>query len=148
MKIDPGRRPFGNGVMRPDAQAQPQVQHKSFNDFMRGQREAAGDEMLQMMLKQVAAQGDRLTKSMTVRELRAYRHLVKQFLEQTVRRGVGLRETKGWDRRGRTKRYKLLEEVDVRLLELADELLETEQGRIDLLQKIGDIRGMLINILF
>lgn len=85
---------------------------------------------------------------MTVRELRQYKLLVKQFLEETARRGVTLRDKRGWDRRGRSKRYKLLEELDRELLELADEMLETEQGRIDILQKIGEIRGMLIHFLY
>jgi len=31
---------------------------------------------------------------------------------------------------------------------MADEMLESEQGRIDLLQKIGEVRGMLINLFF
>ena len=85
---------------------------------------------------------------MTVRELLQYKLLIRQFLEETARRGVNLRDTKGWDRRGRSKRYKLLEEIDQELLSLADEILETEQGRIEILHKIGEIRGMLINLLF
>ena len=31
---------------------------------------------------------------------------------------------------------------------MADDLLEHEQGRIEILQKIGEIRGMLINLFF
>lgn len=59
-----------------------------------------------------------------------------------------LRDTRGWDRRGRSKRYKLLEEIDEKLLTMADDMLESEQGRIDLLYKVGEIRGMLINLTF
>jgi uncharacterized protein YaaR (DUF327 family) len=100
------------------------------------------------MLEQIQLQGERLSKSMTVRELRQYKLLIKKFLEDTARRGVQLRDTKGWDRRGRSKRYKLLEEIDENLLVMADDLLEHEQGRIEILQKIGEIRGMLINLFF
>ncbi len=100
------------------------------------------------MLEQIQLQGERLSKSMTVRELRQYKLLIKKFLEETARRGVQLRDTKGWDRRGRSKRYKLLEEIDENLLAMADDLLEHEQGRIEILQKIGEIRGMLINLFF
>ncbi|MNN58883.1 hypothetical protein D3C81_1739550 [compost metagenome] len=85
---------------------------------------------------------------MTVRELRQYKLLIKQFLEETARRGVGLKDTRGWDRRGRTKRYKLLEEIDGHLLAMADELLDTEQGKIDILQRVGEIKGLLINLTF
>jgi uncharacterized protein YaaR (DUF327 family) len=85
---------------------------------------------------------------MTVRELVLYRQMVKAFLEDTVRRGIALKETKGWDRRGRGKRYKLLEEVDAMLVAMGEELLQSEEGRIDLLHKVGEIRGILINIVF
>ena len=50
--------------------------------------------------------------------------MVKQFLEDTVRRGIGMKETRGFDRRGRTKRYKLLEEIDAALVSMGEELLE------------------------
>ena len=48
-----------------------------------------------------------------------------------------MKETRGWDRRGRGKRYNVIDEVDSALLAMADELLDTEQGRIDLLHKVG-----------
>ncbi|KEQ22757.1 MULTISPECIES: YaaR family protein [Paenibacillus] len=148
MKINPGWRPFGNEVVRSENTSSQQLQKMSFSDTMQQQEERATREQLQRILQQIDLQGQRLAKSMTVRELRQYKLLVKQFLEETARRGVQLRDTRGWDRRGRTKRYKLLEEIDAELLGLADELVESEQGRIELLQKIGEIRGMLINLFF
>ncbi|MFB6366473.1 YaaR family protein [Paenibacillus elgii] len=148
MKINPGWRPFGNEVVRSENTSSQQLQKMSFSDTMQHQEEKATREQLQRILQQIDLQGQRLAKSMTVRELRQYKLLVKQFLEETARRGVQLRDTRGWDRRGRTKRYKLLEEIDAELLGLADELVESEQGRIELLQKIGEIRGMLINLFF
>ncbi|MCR8636085.1 MULTISPECIES: YaaR family protein [Paenibacillus] len=148
MKINPGIRTFGKEIQRSESSSTQQLQNKSFSDMMQNQDERASQEQLQRILQQISMQGDRLAKSMTVRELRQYKLLVKQFLEETARRGVQLRDTRGWDRRGRAKRYKLLEEVDQQLLMMADDMLESEQGRIDLLHKIGEIRGMLINLTF
>lgn len=148
MKINPGWRPFGKELIRSENTSSQHLQQKSFSDMMLHQNERATREELQRGLLEIDQQGQRLAKSMTIRELRQYKLLVKRFLEETARRGVQLRETRGWDRRGRSKRYKLLEEIDHELLGLADELLESEQGRIELLQKIGEIRGMLINLFF
>lgn len=148
MKINPGWRPFGKEIKISENTSSPQLQPKSFSDMMQQQDGKATMEQLQKMLQQIQAQAERLTKAMTVRELRQYKQLVKQFLEETARRGVHLKETKGWDRRGRTKRYKILDEIDKELLGMADEMLESEQGRIEILQKIGEIRGMLINYVF
>ncbi|MNI23928.1 hypothetical protein D3C73_775310 [compost metagenome] len=147
LKIEPGYRPLKSSLGINESVAKP-VQTKSFSDVMQQNGEQASKEELNRKFREIQLQGDRLAHSMTVRELKAYRQMVKRFLEDTVRRGVSMKESRGWDRRGRGRKYKLLDEVDAALLVMADELLETEQGKIELLQKIGEIRGMLINLCF
>jgi uncharacterized protein YaaR (DUF327 family) len=147
MKIQPGFYPVNKSVQRGDLGNRPS-QTQNFGDLMQQQDEQRTHEELQRKLEDIRQQGERLTRSMTVRELVLYRQLVKGFLEATVRRGIALKETKGWDRRGRGKRYKLLEEVDAMLISMAEELLQSEEGRIDLLHKVGEIRGILINLVF
>lgn len=147
MKINPGWRPLGQDRARTDHGTKP-VQMRNFADVMSHQDEQRTMEQLQQKLQDIHNQGERLTRSMTVRELKLYRQMVKQFLEDTLGRGVGLKETRGFDRRGRTKRYKLLDELDSALIAMGEELLDSEEGRMELLAKIGDIRGMLINLFF
>ncbi|OXM14527.1 YaaR family protein [Paenibacillus herberti] len=147
MKIDPGYRPVGQDRLRDNTAGRP-VQAKSFADAMLQQNGNRTREELAQKLQDIQAQGERLARSMTVRELKAYKAMVKQFLELTVRRGVGIKDVRSMDRRGRIKRHKLLDEVDESLLAMAEELLQSEQGRMQLLQSVGDIRGMLINLLF
>jgi uncharacterized protein len=147
LKINPGWRPFGN-IKPAEQSSSPQVHPKNFSDFMQQQDQKANQEQLNRMLEQIQNQGERLAKTMTVRELRAYKLLVQRFLEETVRRGVGIKDSRGWDRRGRGKQYKVLDEIDGKLLEMADAMLDTEQGRIDLLNKVGEVRGMLINLFY
>ncbi|QJC50167.1 YaaR family protein [Paenibacillus albicereus] len=147
MKIDPGYRPLGQDRVSGSGSGRA-VQPKSFADVMQQQNGSRTREELQQKLQDIQAQGDRLARSMTVRELQTYKAMVKQFLELTVRRGVGIKDVRSMDRRGRIKRHKLLDEVDESLLAMAEELLQTEQGRMQLLQSVGDIRGLLINLLF
>ncbi|WP_440115051.1 YaaR family protein [Paenibacillus sp. QZ-Y1] len=147
MKINPGFRPMQSGLSSSDSSSKP-VQSKNFSDMMNHQGERASQAELTRRLSEIQMQGDRLSRSMTIRELKAYKQLVKRFLEETVRRGVSMKETRGWDRRGRGKRYKLIDEIDSALLSMADNLLETEEGKITLLQQVGEIRGMLINLSF
>jgi uncharacterized protein YaaR (DUF327 family) len=147
MKIQPGFYPVNKSLQRGESASRP-TQAQNFGDLMEQQEEQRTHEDLQRKLEDIRVQGDRLTRSMTVRELVIYRQLVKGFLEDTVRRGIALKETKGWDRRGRGKRYKLLDEVDSMLVRMGEELLQSEEGRIDLLHKVGEIRGILINLVF
>ncbi|MFE4714579.1 MULTISPECIES: YaaR family protein [Paenibacillus] len=147
MKINPGYRPLKSELSNAEGLNKP-VQQKTFSDVFQQQGEQKTKDELNRQIREIQLQGDRLSKSMTVRELSIYRTLIKRFLEETARRGVILKETKGWDRRGRSKRYKLLEEIDTALLSMADDLLSSEQGRIDLLGKVGEIRGLLLNLAF
>lgn len=148
MKIIPGMRPFSNDIKPVDNSTNAQVRQKTFSELMHHHDQKATSDELQKILAEIHRQGERLAKSMTLRELNQYKLLVKKYLEETARRGVRLRESTGWDRRGRGRKYKLLEEIDAVLLGMADELLEQESGRIELLNKIGEIRGMLINLLY
>ncbi|OBZ15445.1 hypothetical protein A8L34_29240 [Bacillus sp. FJAT-27264] len=147
MKINPGYRPLKSELSNAEGLNKP-VQQKTFSDVFQQQGEQKTKDELNRQIREIQLQGDRLSKSMTVRELSIYRTLIKRFLEETARRGVILKETRGWDRRGRSKRYKLLEEIDTALLSMADDLLSSEQGRIDLLGKVGEIRGLLLNLAF
>ena len=148
MKINPGLRPFGKQLHLNDSPPSAPIASKSFSELMYQQEGKSDAEQLNRMLQQIQLQSERLQKSMTVRELRAYKMLVKQFLERTARKGIGIKETVGWDRRGRGKRYKLLDEIDRHLIEMADSMLDTEEGKIELLGKVGEIRGLLINLLY
>ncbi|MCQ4088938.1 YaaR family protein [Saccharibacillus sp. JS10] len=147
MKINPGFRPLNNTPITPDTGARP-IEQRSFADTIRNHEAQATQDELGRRMLEINKQGDRLARSMTIRELKMYRTMVKRFLEDTVRRGVGMKDTKGWDRLGRTKRYKLIDEVDSKLLAMADELLASEEGRISLLEQLGEVRGLLMNLLF
>jgi len=147
MKIQPGMFPRSPTVQRPEPQVRPPAS-MPFADVMREQQERHTQEELKRRIEDIKAQGERLARNMTVRELKIYRQMVKDFLDLTLRRGIGLKETRGWDRRGRGRRYKLLEEVDAILVQLGEELLRTEEGRLELLRRVGEIRGLLINLAF
>jgi uncharacterized protein YaaR (DUF327 family) len=148
MRINPDLRSFGKNIRVGESGPARQVEQKNFQDFMQDNQDRQSSEQLAERIKQIQQQGERLAKSMTVRNLRLYRQMIKQFLEDTVKRGVGLKEVNGFDRRGRGKVHKLLDEIDTQLLQMADELLDTEQGRVTLLQCVGEIRGMLLNLRF
>lgn len=147
MRVDRGYQPLttnrttGEGA----AKATPTNQ---FSDILSQSNRHHSINDLQLQLRSIHDQGDRLARHMTIRELKIYRNMVKRFLEDTLKRGVGLKEVKSFDRRGRMKRHKLLDEVDEKLVLMGEELLETEEGRLQLLQTLGEIKGILINLLY
>ncbi|MFD0962151.1 YaaR family protein [Paenibacillus chungangensis] len=147
MRVDQGFRPLGQNRTNNDTLMK-STSSMGFAEVMMQKDTERTQEELQQKFLDLQRQGERLGRHMTVRELKLYREMVKRFLEDTLRRGVGLKEVRGFDRRGRVKRYKLLDEIDAILISMAEDMLHTEEGRIDLLNKMGEIRGILINYLF
>ncbi|WP_046216580.1 YaaR family protein [Paenibacillus wulumuqiensis] len=147
MKINPGYPMMKSNPVISDTPNKV-VQQKNFSDVLQNHGTQATHDEVQRQFREIQMQGERLAKSMTLRELKSYQMLVKRFLEDTVRRGIGLKETHSFDRRGRSKKYKLLDEVDAALISMAEDLLNSEQGRIELLQRMGEIRGLLVNFLY
>ncbi len=118
----------------------------SFAGALKNQENRMTEEHITRLLREIEVQGQRLSKSMTVRDLHLYKNLVKRFMEEAVKYGVALDERRGSGRRGRGRIYKIIKEVDKKLLDLTDAILQQEKSGLDILNRIGEIRGMLINL--
>ena len=103
-------------------------------------------ERLNQLLDKIGQAGDRLSKTRTVRELVDYKSLVKSFLEEATKNGVGMDQREGASRRGRPKVHKMITETDKKLVELTNLVFDKEKKGIDILGKVGEIKGLLINM--
>jgi len=59
---------------------------------------------------------------------------------------LSLENQHSFDRLGRSKRYKVIKELDEKLLELTNITLEKESKHLSILDNIGEIRGLLVNL--
>lgn len=118
----------------------------SFQEVMAKGRQQTVYEKMTKFVEEIEEQGKKLSENRTVDELRKYKKMVKEFMEEAVQNGLQLEEQKGFNRRGRTKIYKIVKEVDSKLIDLANTVLDKEKTRLDILSKVGEIQGLLINI--
>ncbi|MGY4690209.1 YaaR family protein [Salibacterium sp. K-3] len=121
---------------------QPGVQ---FSEVMNQRRSEKAYERFTKMIQDIDDQGKALAESRTVEELKKYKKLVKDFME-SVEQGIHLEEKHGFNRRGRTKVYKIVEEVDQKLIDLTDAVMDQQKSSIDILDKVGEIKGLLVNM--
>ena len=91
-------------------------------------------------------QGDKITKRMDVKDMRRYRALIKDFMNEIVNRSHKFSRENFLDRRGRHRVYGIVRLVDGKLDELAQELMKEEKDEIAILAKVGEIRGLLLDI--
>ena len=103
-------------------------------------------EKLSAMMGQIVEQGNSIKKRRNISDMRRYRELIKSFLNEVVSRSHEFTRENFLDRRGRHRVYGIVKEVDKSLDDLAQELLKDEKDNLAILNKIDDIRGMLLDI--
>lgn len=103
-------------------------------------------DKLTSMMEQITMQGEKLAKHRDVKDMRKYRGLIKDFMNEIVSRSHEFSRENFLDRRGRHRVYGIIRLVDETLDELAKELVKDEQDNIAILGKIGEIRGLLLDI--
>lgn len=102
---------------------------------------------LNTLMEEITMQGDKLAKKRDIRDMKKYRGLVKDFLNEIVSRSHEFSRENFLDRKGRHRVYGIIRLVDENLDELAKELMKDEQDHLAILSKIGEIRGLLLDIL-
>ena len=108
--------------------------------------EAGLADRLNLMMEEIVMQGDKITKRMDVKDMRRYRALIKDFMNEIVNRSHKFSRENFLDRRGRHRVYGIVRLVDGKLDQLAQELMKEEKDEIAILAKVGEIRGLLLDI--
>ena len=72
--------------------------------------------------------------------------LIKEFMNEVVSRSHKFSRENFLDRKGRHRVYGIIRQVDDTLDELARELVKDEKDHIAVLNKIDEIRGLILDI--
>lgn len=108
--------------------------------------EAELQNRLSLLMEDIGAQGRKISKKMDIRDMKRYRTLVKDFLNEVVTRSHKFSRENFLDRRGRHRVYGIIRKVDETLDALAQELVKEEKDHIAILGMIGEIKGLLLDI--
>ena len=139
-----------NSVQHPlpvEKEQQTQAADGSFKFTLASHIEATGlKERLSAMMEEITRQGDRISKKMDVRDMKRYRSMIRDFMNEIVSRSHNFSRENFLDRRGRHRVYGIIRLVDQTLDELAQELVKDEKDHIAILGKIGEIRGLLLDL--
>ena len=110
-------------------------------------QEAELAERLNGLLEDITKQGNVIAQHMDIRDMKKYRGLVKDFMNEIVNRSHAFSRENFLDRRGRHRVYGIVKLIDENLDELAEELLKDEKDNLLILNKVDEIRGLLLDIL-
>lgn len=117
-----------------------------FGQMVEKQDQRLQGEQITRLLGDISSAGDRLARSRNLRDMAKYKMLIKRFLKESVESGIELKQSHTWNQFGEGRRLKIVQTIDEKLIELTEALLDEEESSIDLLAKIGEIKGLLINL--
>ena len=103
-------------------------------------------EKLSGLMTDIEKQGKRLAEHMDIRDMKKYRSLVKEFVNEVVNRSHKFSRENFLDRRGRHRVYGMVKLVDKNLDDLASALVAEEKDHMDILGRVDEIRGLLLDI--
>ena len=109
-------------------------------------QEADLQARLSTLMEEITMQGDRLAKKRDIRDMKKYRSLIKDFMNEIINRSHQFSRENFLDRRGRHRVYGIIRLMDQTLDELAQELVKDEKDNLAILAKIGEIRGLVLDI--
>ncbi|MBR1736143.1 MAG: YaaR family protein [Firmicutes bacterium] len=104
-------------------------------------------ERLNSLMEDIAAQGKKLGEHMDIRDMKKYRSLVTDFINEVVTNSHEFSRENFLDRRGRHRVYGIVKLVNKNLDDLAQELLKKEKDHIAILDKTDEIQGLLMDIM-
>ncbi|MCF2643218.1 MAG: YaaR family protein [Roseburia sp.] len=110
-------------------------------------QDAGLEEKLNLLINNISVQGELIAKHRDIRDMKKYRALIRDFMNEIVNRSHKFSRENFLDRKGRHRVYGIIRLVDENLNELAEELIKDEVDHITILNKIGEIQGLLLDIL-
>ena len=103
-------------------------------------------EKLNSIMGEITEQGEKLKKRRDISDMRRYRSLIKDFMNEVVNRSHKFSRENFLDKRGRHRVYGMIRLVDEKLDTIASELIKDEQDVMLIMNSIDEIRGLLLDI--
>jgi len=108
--------------------------------------EADLQDKIKEMIQKITDQGNKLSEHMDIRDLKSYRGMISSFINEVVVNSHKFSRDNFLDKRGRHRVYGIVRIVNEKLDELAKELIKSEKNQIDILDRVGEIQGLLLDV--
>jgi len=104
-------------------------------------------QRLSEMNERIYEQGMIVARRADIMELKRYKEMVADFMNEPVRFAYEFKKESTLDARGRHRIYALIKKINKRLTELTEEMLREQKDNLTIMQAIDDINGMLLDML-
>ena len=103
-------------------------------------------DRLEVLIDEISDQGQRINRHMDIVDVRHYRSLIANFINEVVTHSHEFNRENFLDKRGRHRVYGIVKVINKELDNLAEEVLKTEKNTLTILEKTGQIQGLILDI--
>ena len=104
-------------------------------------------ENLEALLDDVHQSGEMLIESQSLENIKRYRLAVRAFLDYVVANMLTVEQQTSGGNIMRRKRFTQVKIIDNKLERLVGSVLQNQGKQLDLLEKINEIRGLLVDLI-
>ena len=105
------------------------------------------EEQLKELVDRIVKQGKKFAQKADIRDFKIYRNLVSEFLGEALSNSHQFSKKNTIDRKGRRRMYAIVKRINNEMDDLAKEVLNSEKKNINILKRLDDIRGLLMDLL-
>jgi uncharacterized protein len=104
---------------------------------------------LEELMDNLHGQGERLKEQPTLGNIKDYRAAVSQFLQYISKHALAAEQVEGarYHPLKKQKKYILIKVVNEKLEQLATGILQSQFSQLDILQRVDEINGMVVDLL-
>lgn len=120
--------------------------HPNFETALKDSVNEQKKQVCSDLLQKIDAQSRELRKRPTPEGVKRYAELVQAFMKEAIGQAYSLEEETLWDRSGNRRNFVIVKRINTSLEELIDSVVSQEKGQLDLLGKLDEIRGLLVDL--
>jgi len=142
-RTDPSRYPARGSEVRSATESETILFRRTLTELTKEVYAAR----LQEMKRKIDDQGNLLADKVDVKEYEKYRKLIREFIDEIVSNGYTFSREDTYASRGRHRYIATVKIVDEKLDELGKEVMKEQADKIEILSRIDDIRGLLLDLM-
>ncbi len=118
----------------------------TFKEEMADSNQREVKKKLDKLLVVLDEQGQKLQKTLDKSDLAEYKKRVQNFLRLVQQEYARVKQSYSWDSKGNMRTYTIIDQIDSKLAELHTLFVEGQQDTLQVLKKIDEIRGLLLDL--
>ena len=145
-----GQKATDSGLVQvrgPEIRNTEDVSSSSFRRSLTALSNESYEARIREMKDAIDKQGERLSDRVNVSEFEKFRKLIREFLDEIVSNGYTFSREDSYAAGGKHRYIATVKIVNEKLDELGKEVMKEQSDNIDVLDKVGDIRGLLLDLM-